>query len=70
MVWGNRIVALMASTKSVRGPHPQRLRLDEVDEIKQGDPGRRPGPADGKGGIKSHVVGASTHQYPDGTMTG
>jgi hypothetical protein len=27
------ILALMASEKSVRGPHPQRLRLDEVDEL-------------------------------------
>jgi hypothetical protein len=30
---GAWIVALMASQKSVRGPHPQRLRLDEVDEM-------------------------------------
>lgn len=27
--WGNSIYALMASSKSVRGPHPVRLRLDE-----------------------------------------
>jgi hypothetical protein len=32
-VWGNVIRALMASTASVRGPHPQRLRMDEVDEM-------------------------------------
>ena len=30
---GAWILALMASQKSVRGPHPQRLRLDEVDEM-------------------------------------
>lgn len=30
--WKNTMIALAASTKSVRGPHPQRLRLDEADE--------------------------------------
>ena len=29
LAWGNRIQALMASSKSVRGPHPVRLRVDE-----------------------------------------
>src|SRR5581483_11221775 len=31
---GGRARALMASQTAVRGPHPQRLRLDECDEIK------------------------------------
>jgi len=30
---GSWVQALAASQKSVRGPHPQRLRLDEVDEM-------------------------------------
>ena len=30
---GGRVTALMASSKSARGPHPQRMRLDEVDEM-------------------------------------
>ena len=30
--WGNRVRALKASQRSVRGPHPQRLRFDEMDE--------------------------------------
>lgn len=66
---GAWITALMASQKSVRGPHPQRLRLDEVDEMDlelfeaaQGQP------MDGRG-LKSQTVVSSTHQYPDGTMT-
>lgn len=66
---GAWIVALMASQKSVRGPHPQRLRLDEVDEMElelfeaaQGQP------MDARG-LKSQTVVSSTHQYPDGTMT-
>jgi hypothetical protein len=29
---GSSIQILTASTKSVRGPHPQKLRLDEIDE--------------------------------------
>ncbi len=66
---GGWIIALMASQKSVRGPHPQRLRLDEVDEMDlelfeaaQGQP------MDARG-LKSQTVISSTHQYPDGTMT-
>lgn len=66
---GAWIVALMASQKSVRGPHPQRLRLDEVDEMDlelfeaaQGQP------MDARG-LKAQTVISSTHQYPDGTMT-
>lgn len=68
-VWGNKAQALMASSKSVRGPHPQRLRLDEVDEIKLTllDPAL--GMPMGKGAILPQVVLSSTHQYPDGTMT-
>jgi len=31
---GARVEALMASQTSVRGPHPQRLRMDEIDEMK------------------------------------
>lgn len=66
---GAWIIALMASQKSVRGPHPQRLRMDEVDEMDielfeaaQGQP------MDARG-LKSQTVVSSTHQYPDGTMT-
>lgn len=32
---GSIVQALAASTKSVRGPHPQKLRLDEVDEMEE-----------------------------------
>jgi tRNA(Met) C34 N-acetyltransferase TmcA len=30
---GGRTRALMASQKSIRGPHPQRLRIDEADDV-------------------------------------
>jgi hypothetical protein len=33
LVNGSNIQILTASTKSVRGPHPQKLKLDEVDEF-------------------------------------
>lgn len=63
------IRALMASMGSVRGPHPQRLRLDEIDEMdlpildaSLGQPMR-------KRGIETQITMSSTWQYPDGTMT-
>jgi hypothetical protein len=66
---GGYIKALMASTKSVRGPHPQRLRLDEADEMDLnifdsalGQPMRRLG-------IDEQIVASSTHHYANGTMT-
>jgi hypothetical protein len=69
LTWGNRIQALMASQASVRGPHPQRLRLDEVDEMKQDILDAALGQPMSKGWVVAHVVGASTHQYPNGMMT-
>lgn len=63
------IRSLMASQTSVRGPHPQRLRLDEIDEMDyeilkaaQGQPMR-------KRGIETQTVMSSTWQYPDKTMS-
>lgn len=70
LVWGNKIRALLASQKSVRGPHPQRLRMDEIDEMEldildaaMGQPMR------GATDITPQTVLSSTHQYADGTMT-
>lgn len=71
---GGKARTLMASTKSVRGPHPQRMRLDEIDEMElnvlesaQGQPMRKKNKA-GEW-IETNTVMSSTHQYPDGTMT-
>jgi hypothetical protein len=70
---GNWIRSLTASQKSARGPHPQRLRLDEIDEMElaileaaQGQPmsAKRRGKT-----VHTQTVMSSTHQYPDGTMT-
>lgn len=68
---------LTASSKSVRGWHPQRLRIDEADEVKLeildaalGQPmGREADPSSGRPAVDSHVLYTSTHHYPHGTVT-
>ena len=67
--WGNQIEALMASQTSVRGPHPQRVRMDEVDEMNLEILDAALGQAMSSDGIPSHIVQSSTHQHADGTMT-
>lgn len=74
-VQGGRMVALTASDKSVRGPHPQRLRLDEVDVMERSiyDAATgQPAPLrdeDGNLIIKSNLVLSSTHQNAAGTFS-
>jgi len=68
-VGGNKVQALMASQTSVRGPHPQRLRLDEADEMRLDILDAALGQPMSARGISSQVVISSTHQYPDGTMS-
>jgi hypothetical protein len=70
---GAWIRSLTASQRSARGPHPQRLRLDEIDEMDlsileaaQGQPMDRE--MLGKM-VETQTVMSSTHQYPDKTMT-
>ena len=69
LAWGNTIQALKASQTAVRGAHPTRLLLDEIDEMElrileaaQGQPMDR-------NGVQAQTVMSSTHQYPDGTVT-
>lgn len=69
LVWGNQVQALMASQASVRGPHPQRLRLDEVDEMSLDILDASLGQPMSKPGIPAQTVMSSTHQHADGTMT-
>lgn len=67
---GAKVKALTASQKSVRGPHPQRLRMDEVDEMDVAVFDAALGQAMQAGtGIAPQTVCSSTHQNPDGTMT-
>lgn len=65
---GGRVRALMASQRSVRGAHPQRLRCDEIDEIKLEILDASFGQPMGRPGIPSQVTMSSTQQYADGTM--
>jgi hypothetical protein len=67
--WGNQIQALMASQASVRGPHPQRLRCDEVDEMKLPILDAALGQTMSSEEIPAQTTLSSTHQYADGTMT-
>ena len=66
---GNKLRALMASTRSVRGPHPQRLRMDEVDEMALKIVDAALGQTMSLMGVQAQTVLSSTHHYPDGTMT-
>jgi len=69
LISGSKTIALLASTRSARGPHPHRLRMDEVDEIRQGIIDAAMGQTMASGGIRAQTVMSSTHQYPDGSMS-
>lgn len=66
---GGWLRALAASPKSVRGPHPQRLRGDEIDEMDSAIWDAAQGQPMEARGIREQVVGSSTHQHSDGTMS-
>lgn len=66
---GGRVTALMASSKSARGPHPQRMRLDEVDEMELKILDAAMGQPMSARGIAKQTVMSSTHHYPDATFT-
>lgn len=66
---GAKISVLAASTTSVRGPHPQRLRGDEIDEMDWNVLTSALGQPLTRRGIRANTVLSSTHQYPQGTMT-
>lgn len=66
--WGNTIRALLASSSSIRGPHPQKLLIDEADECDMPIFTGALGQPMGKPGIPPQTIISSTHHYPDGTM--
>lgn len=66
---GGQVTALMASSKSARGPHPQRLRLDEVDEMDLAILDAAMGQPMSARGIPKQTVMSSTHHYADKTFT-
>lgn len=65
---GGHIRALMASQRSVRGPHPQILLLDEVDEMDLDIFEASLGQPMSKDGIPATTIMSSTWQYPDATF--
>jgi hypothetical protein len=69
LTWGNTIKALLASQSSVRGPHPVRLRLDEIDAMEQAILDAALGQPMSKNGVAAQTVLSSTHHNPNGTMT-
>lgn len=69
LAWGNKIRALMASSKSVRGPHIPRLRLDEIDEMDLKIFDAAMGQPMEMSGVPAQTVASSTHHYADRTMT-
>ena len=69
LLWGNTITALTASQPAVRGLHPARLRIDEVDEMRLSIFEAAQGQPMDQKGVRAQTVIASTHQHPDGTMT-
>ncbi len=65
---GSWVAALAASQRSVRGPHPQRLRLDEVDEMSEEIFNAALGQPKANYGIPDQVVASSTLHHPFGMM--
>lgn len=66
---GGRVTPLMASQRSARGPHPNWLLLDEVDEMALSIFKASLGQPMEYNGVHTQIVLSSTHQYADGTMT-
>jgi hypothetical protein len=66
---GSWVQALAASSKSVRGPHPQKLRLDEVDEMERRIYEASLGQPKTKFGIADNVVISSTLHNAFGLMS-
>ena len=66
---GSWVTALAASPKSVRGPHPQKLRLDEVDEMDSKIYEAALGQPKENHGIKDNVVICSTLHHAFGLMS-
>jgi hypothetical protein len=66
---GSWVTALAASGKSVRGPHPAKLRLDEVDEMDEQIYQSSLGQPKANFGIKDNILISSTLHHPFGLMS-
>jgi hypothetical protein len=68
LITGATITALLASSRSVRGPHPERLILDEADEIDVDLIDAALGQPQSRGPIRAGVLAVSTEHRTDGGM--
>lgn len=68
-LWGNTINALAASPRAVSGPHPQRLRCDEVDLMDLDILDQALGQPMSKDGVLAQTTLSSAHYEADGTFT-
>ena len=66
---GNKIVALPASQASVRGPHPEKLLFDEVDEADLAIVDAAMGQTMARNAIPACTVLSSTHHYQQGPFS-
>jgi hypothetical protein len=66
---GSWVTALAASAKSVRGPHPQKLRLDELDEMDEKIYDAALGQPKENHGIRDNILISSTLHHAFGLMT-
>ena len=66
---GSYVMALAASSKSVRGGHPSKLRIDELDELDRKIYDAALGQPKTKFGIKDNVIVSSTLHKPFGLMS-
>ena len=66
---GSHIIALLASSTSVRGGHPEKLLLDEADEMDLSIFDAAMGQTLSRGTIPAGTVISSTHNYAHGTYT-
>lgn len=66
---GNEVEAITASQRAARGPHPQRIILDEVDEMDESLREAAMGQTMERDGVDACTVLSSTHQNPDGPWT-
>lgn len=69
LINGARVRTLMASSRSVRGPHPVALLIDEADEADMPIIDAALGQPMSNGDNRAVTVLSSTHHYPDGSMT-
>jgi len=68
-IYGSWVKALAASPKSIRGEHPQKLRIDEADELERKLYDASLGQPKKNDGHKDNIIVSSTLHNPFGLMS-